>query len=209
MATCELSGFTYLLHNEKHSHRPALLLLHKTGGDESELLPLAQQVAPDWPAIAVRGNAIEEGKRRFFRRLSPGVFDEVDIVKNAEALSNFIAEVTLKNGLRPPIALGLSNGANIAAALMYLHPTSLSGAILLRPTAPFKTLPSTALTGVKVLCTIGSNDEVVPLAQTNTLLEDLERNGAEVSRKVIEAGHRIASGDVPVIRSWLKSQFPG
>lgn len=204
MSTLQLSGFHYVIHNEEHSEIAPLLLLHKTGGDENELLPLAHQINPQWPIIGVRGNIVEDGKFRFFKRSAPRVFDEANLRENAFALADFIVRATSKHRLPSPIALGLSNGANIATALMYLRPEALSAAVLLRPAVPFKPAPPATLTGIDVLSIAGKTDQVVSAAETKSLLDDLALKGANVTREVVDAGHRIAINEADIIRTWLE-----
>lgn len=206
MSALELGGFQYVVHNEEHARLAPLLLLHKTGGDESELLPLAHQINPRWPIIAVRGNVVEDGKFRFFKRSAPGIFDEESLRENAFALADFIVQATSKHRLLSPIALGISNGANIATALMYLRPHALSAAVLLRPAIPFKSLPSAALSGIDVLSIAGSTDQVVSAADTRTLLDDMALKGANVTREVVDAGHKMTLNEPDIIRTWLEHQ---
>lgn len=116
--------------------RPPLLLLHGTGGDESDLVPLGRAVAPGAALLSPRGAVLEQGRPRFFRRLAEGVFDEADVERRAHDLADFIDEAQARYGLAAPVALGFSNGANIAAALLWLRPEVLAGAVLLRPMVP-------------------------------------------------------------------------
>ncbi len=134
-----------------HVYRPGtasgrpLLLLHGTGGNEHDLLDLADAVAPGRTVISPRGKVLEHGMPRFFRRLAEGVFDEPDLRQRSGELAAFVTGITAHHGLAAPIALGFSNGANIAAALLTLHPGVLGGAILLRAMAPLKQMPAFSL----------------------------------------------------------------
>jgi phospholipase/carboxylesterase len=110
----------------------SLLLLHGTGGDENDLVPLGRMVAPGAPLLSVRGKILENGMPRFFRRFGEGIFDEDDLRRRANELADFVEEARAHYGIASPIALGYSNGANIAAAVLLLQPASLAGAILLR-----------------------------------------------------------------------------
>ena len=139
-----------------------VLLLHGTGGDETDLVPLGREIAPGAALLSPRGNVLEGNMPRFFRRFREGLFDENDVRRRAGELANFIAEARLAYGLDQPVALGYSNGANIAAAVLLLHPKTLAGAILLRAMVPLADLPSPDLSGVRVLILSGLNDPIAP-----------------------------------------------
>ncbi len=111
---------------------PPVLLLHGAGGDEADFLPLSREIAPGAALVSPRGNVLEGDRPRFFRRFREGLFDEDDVRRRAGELANFITEARRAYNLAQPIALGYSNGANIAAAILFLHPNALAGAILLR-----------------------------------------------------------------------------
>jgi phospholipase/carboxylesterase len=204
METEELAGFGYTVVDHAGG-APPLLLLHKTGGDERELLPFAASIAPGSPVIAVRGPVSEDGKLRFFRRLSPGAFDEDDLRRRAQDLADFVEAVRGRHGLGRPIAVGLSNGANIAAAMMLLWPRTLDAAILLRPAPPFRHSPETELEGTPVLIVAGASDTTVPQADTVRLTSDLRERGATVDVQTIDAGHRMTDADTVVARLWLST----
>src|SRR5262249_51939657 len=121
---------------------PTLLLLHGTGGNESDLLPLGRMIAPGAALLSPRGKVLENGMPRFFRRLAEGVFDEEDVRRRAEELADFIAEARDHYGLPAPVAVGYSNGVNIAAAVLLRRPEALAGAVLLRPMMPLRTAPA-------------------------------------------------------------------
>src|SRR5258708_6893964 len=117
---------------------PPLLLLHGTGGDENDLVPLGQQLLPGAALLSPRGKVLENGMPRFFRRLAEGVFDLPDLKARTDELADFIAAARKAYGLAAPVALGFSNGANIAASLLLTHPDALAGALLMRVTLPFE-----------------------------------------------------------------------
>ena len=127
---------------------PPVLLLHGTGGDETDLAPLGRAIAPGAALLSPRGNVLEGGMPRFFRRFREGLFDEEDVRRRAGELASFVAEARHVYGLGQPLALGYSNGANIAAAVLLLHPKTLAGAILLRAMAPLTEPPKPNLAGV-------------------------------------------------------------
>ena len=135
---------------------PPILLLHGTGGDENDLLPLGRATAPGSPLLAPRGKVLENGMPRFFRRLAEGVFDQEDVRRRAHELADFVAEARQAYGLPAPLAVGYSNGANIAAALLLLRPEALAGAALLRPMVPLGAPPPADLTGKPVLLLSGA-----------------------------------------------------
>ena len=128
-----------------------LLLLHGTGGDENDLVPLGRMIAPAAPLLSVRGKVLENGMPRFFRRFAEGKFDEDDVRLRAGELADFVVEACKHYGIAAPIALGYSNGANTAAAILLLRPGVLAGAILLRATLPLSQPAQIDLNGVPVL----------------------------------------------------------
>ena len=124
---------------------PPLLLLHGTGGDENDLLPLGEAISPGSALLSLRGKVLEHGMPRFFRRLAEGVFDEDDVRLRANELTDFVESARAHYGLGAPIALGYSNGANIAAAMLLLRPLVLAGGILLRAMVPLAHPPKADL----------------------------------------------------------------
>ena len=125
-----MNGDLSFIHRFVPGHQadtPPILLLHGTGGDESDLLPVGQAIAPDAALLSARGKVLEHGMPRFFRRLAEGVFDEKDVRRRANELANFIEEARQKYKIAAPVALGYSNGANIAAAMLFLRPDALAG----------------------------------------------------------------------------------
>jgi phospholipase/carboxylesterase len=175
---------------------PPVLLLHGTGGDETDLLPLGREIAAGAALISPRGNGLEGGMPRFFRRYREGVFDEADVRRRAKELAHFVAEARRAHGVAAPAALGYSNGANIAAALLLLHPEVLTGAILLRAMAPLADPPKPDLSGIPVLILSGSSDPIVPPASAARLAEALAAAGARVEREVLPASHGLTQADV-------------
>jgi phospholipase/carboxylesterase len=180
-----------------------LLLLHGTGGDEDDLLPLGRLIATGAPLLSPRGKALERGMARFFRRLSEGVFDEEDIVRRAAELANFIAEARAAYGLAAPIAVGYSNGANIAAAVLLLHPQALGGAVLMRAMAPFRQPATVDLTGKRVLMLSGEGDPMAPAESAERLAATLAGAGAIVERELVPTGHQLSQLDAKLARGWL------
>ncbi len=185
--------------------RPVLLLLHGTGGDESDLLPLGEALAPGAPRLSPRGKVLENGMPRFFRRLAEGVFDLDDLRRRTDELADFVAAARTEYGLgeRRPIAVGFSNGANITAALLLLRPGALGGALLIRPMVPLvpETLPD--LAGIPVQINAGQADPLVPPPQSEALAKLLADAGATVTTTWIAGGHALTREDLEAGRSWF------
>ncbi|MEN3286766.1 MAG: phospholipase/carboxylesterase [Bradyrhizobium sp.] len=180
-----------------------LLLLHGTGGDENDLLPLGAALAPGAALLSPRGQVLEHGMPRFFRRLAEGVFDEDDVRRRAAELGAFVTEAGHRHGLAAPIAVGFSNGANIAAALLLTQPGVLAGAVLLRAMVPLSEPPAIDLKGNPVLILSGAADPIVPAANAAKLAAQLSQAGAEVTHRTLPAGHQLSQADVNLARDWL------
>jgi phospholipase/carboxylesterase len=191
--------------------RPTLLLLHGTGGDENDLVALAEVMAPGAALLGPRGRVLENGMPRFFRRIREGVFDIPDLKARATELAEFVgaARPAYDLGASPLVAVGFSNGANIAGALLLAHAGILQGAILLRPMTPYEpdTLPS--LEGVPVLLGAGTHDPYGTPEEIERLEGLLRRAGARVSVHRADAGHNLTRGDIDAAREWLEREFGG
>jgi phospholipase/carboxylesterase len=181
-----------------------ILLLHGTGGDENDLLPLGRMLAPGAALLSPRGKVSEGGLTRFFRRFAEGVFDEEDVRRRADELARFIAEARQSYELGPPIAVGLSNGANIAAAVLMRHPAVLTGAVLLRAMTPLEEEAAASLAGKSILMLSGSADPIAPVENAARLAAILNRAGAAVDHRVVPAGHGLVQADIEAARQWLK-----
>jgi predicted esterase len=177
---------------------PPLLLLHGTGGDEHDLVPLAQQLSPGSALLSPRGDVSEHGARRFFARLAEGVFDPAEITRRTHALADFIAAAARRYGFDPArlTALGFSNGANIAATLLLLRPESLGAAILLRPMVVLEPPQVPPLRGKRVLLLSGRHDPIVPADHPSRLAEMLQKAGAQVELQWLDTGHQLVRADV-------------
>lgn len=182
---------------------PPLLLLHGTGGDENDLLPFGQMLAPGAALLAPRGKVSENGMPRFFRRLAEGVFDEADVKARADELAAFIEEAAARYGLAKPIAVGFSNGANIAAAVLLRRPEVLAGAALLRAMVPFAPAATPDLAGTPVLMLSGAMDPLIPAENAAKLAGLFTAAGADVRHEVLPAGHGLSQADVNLTKSWL------
>lgn len=143
---------------------------------------------------------------RFFKRFAEGRFDEDDVRRQAQDLADFIAQAQTHYGIEPPIALGYSNGANIAAALLLLHPQTLAGAILLRATLPLSQTPPVDLTGKPVLIDSGASDPMMSPEGAARLAALLRQYGAIVDHRTLPGGHELSQADVTIAQAWLRSQ---
>ena len=195
--------FVHRIHEPEEPDGSTLVLLHGTGGNETSLLPFARRLAPAARLIGLRGRSTEEGVARFFRREGNLVFDQKDIVSEAEALAAFIDEAAASYELDPECMtfIGHSNGANMLGAAMLLHPTLLRRAILLRPMKVLDDVRQQDLAGCAVLTVVGDADPYAGKAEA--LEQDLRNGGAAVTRRVLAAGHELAAGDIAAARDWL------
>jgi predicted esterase len=198
-------GFDYRFVPARGSARAPLLLLHGTGGDETDLLPLGEALAPGAALLSPRGKVLENGMPRFFRRFAEGVFDERDVEARARELADFVeaARDVHRLGELRPVAVGYSNGANIAAAVLLLRPETLSGAILFRAMVPLEPATLPELNGVRVFLGAGRRDPIATPEQTGRLDALLGRAGADVSIHWADAGHGLTPGDVAAAKRWL------
>jgi phospholipase/carboxylesterase len=196
------------IHRFEPGNRPAatpLLLLHGTGGDENDLLQLGETVSPGSALLSPRGKVLEHGMPRFFRRLAEGVFDEDDVRRRANELADFVEAARARYGIGAPVALGYSNGANIAAAMLTLRPDVLAGAILLRAMVPLAQPPKADLAGKPVLIVSGQRDPIIPAANAAKLATLLTEAGANVRHSVLAAGHQLSRSDLTIARDWMRT----
>jgi len=183
--------------------RHPLLLLHGTGGNEDDLIPVGEMIDPAASILSPRGKVMEGGMPRFFRRLAEGVFDYPDVIARTHELADFVVEQTTAHGIKKPIAVGFSNGANIAAAMLYLRPEVLAGAVLIRAMLPLPTGPEQALAGLPVMIVSGRVDPILPLDNAKRLAEALREHGAVVDHRVLETGHGMTRNDVDLARGFI------
>jgi phospholipase/carboxylesterase len=200
-----VSGFVHQFVPATRPGLPPLLLLHGTGGTEEDLLPLGAELLPGAAQLSPRGQVLENGMPRFFRRLAEGVFDLDDVRRRAHELADFVdsARTTYDMGPQAPVAVGFSNGANIAAAMLLLRPRTLGGALLLRAMVPLEPDPLPVLDGAPVQINAGTADPIVTPAQSEALGSLLQRAGASVSVDWIRAGHGLTRQDLDVGRQFL------
>jgi phospholipase/carboxylesterase len=212
------------IHRYEKATRPGakpLLLLHGTGGNEDDLVPLGRMVAPAAALLSPRGKVLEHGMPRFFRRLAEGVFDEDDVRRRAHELADFVEAARHRYDIAAPVALGYSNGANIAAAVLLLRPQVLAGAVLLRAMVPFKGTVSLKeivprkeaadenLAGKPVLILLGARDPIAGPEHGGRLAAMLEAAGATVEQRTLPNGHELSQADVVFARAWLERSEAG
>jgi predicted esterase len=186
---------------------PALLLLHGTGGDENDLIPLGQRILPGAAKLSPRGEVNENGQIRFFRRLAPGVFDEDDLVRRTHELADFVEDQCERHRVQKIVAVGYSNGANIAASMLLLRPGVLSGAVLLRAMVPLELLHPPDLNGLPVLILAARHDEMMSADQPQRLTALLLGAGADVTLDWQDAGHGLGAMDVKKAKEWMDANF--
>ncbi|MNJ53694.1 putative hydrolase MhqD [compost metagenome] len=188
---------------------PVLALLHGTGGTESDLLPLAESLSPGSSVLGIRGNVLENGMPRFFRRLAEGVFDEEDLALRTRELYDFLDESALKYNLdrRNYVAVGYSNGANIAASLLFHYNDALRGAVLHHPMVPLRSVVLPDLKDVPVFIGAGRNDRMCPAAETEELSSLLEGAGAKLTVHWENAGHSLTGTEVAAASEWFRRIF--
>jgi phospholipase/carboxylesterase len=194
----------------KNQKGPTLLLLHGTGGNERDLLPLAEMIAPEYPVLGVRGNVSENGMPRFFKRLSEGVFDEEDLVYRTKELKEFIDECADRYEFDRSnvVAIGYSNGANIAASMMYHYKDAIHGALLFHAMVPIRGLEIADLTGTPVFIAAGENDPLIPAKETKELVDDLTKANADVTEFWTRGGHQLTREEVVKAGVWFKEKYP-
>jgi predicted esterase len=185
--------------------RHVLLLLHGTGGNENDMIPLGRDLDPSAALLSLRGNVLENGMPRFFRRLAEGVFDEEDVVRRANELADFIPAAAAKYEFDPATltAVGYSNGANIAAALLLLRPGVIKSAILLRAMVPLTPTALPHLAGTRVMICSGTRDPIIPVENAERLTAMLREGGAEVTLRFEDAGHQLVFDEIAAAKNWL------
>lgn len=202
-------SYQHLFEPARDPSAAPLLLLHGTGGDEHDLLPVGRQLAPGAALLSPRGDVLERGAPRFFKRFAEGVFDLVDVERRTHALADFIAAAAKHYGFDATrlTALGFSNGANIAASLLLLRPESLAAAILLRPMVVLELDPAPdalpSLAGKRVLISSGTFDPIVPNDHPSRLAEIFRRAGADVTLRTHAASHGLVPGDFAAAKEFL------
>ena len=182
-----------------------LLLLHGTGGNERDLIPLGRELDSLAVLLSPRGKVLENGMPRFFRRLAEGVFDLEDLKNRTNELADFVAAAAQHYGFAADkvVAAGYSNGANIAASLLLLRPEILSAAILFRAMVPLAPDKQPKLSSMRVWIGAGTDDPIIPTSETKRLAELLRKAGADVTIRHFPTGHELTMADVEAARDWL------
>lgn len=191
------------------STKPTLLLLHGTGGNEMDLIPLASKIDEDCSILSIRGNVLENGMPRFFKRLAEGVFDEADLVFRTKELYEFLDEAAKKYDFDRSnmVALGYSNGANIAGSLLFHYQNALRGAMLLHPMVPRRGVEMPDLTNIPVFISAGANDPICPPEETNELHTILESAHADVQVHWENYGHQLTYSELEAAREWYQKNL--
>jgi phospholipase/carboxylesterase len=183
-----------------------LLVLHGTGGNEHDLIPLGREIDPDAAILSPRGKILENGMPRFFRRLAEGIFDEEDLRKRTHELAEFVGAAAKYYGFAADhvLAVGYSNGANIAASMLLLRPEILRAAVLFRAMVPLMPEKSPDLSSVRVWIGAGNQDPIIQTSETERLVELLRAAGADVTLRFSNAGHGLITVDVETARAWVE-----
>jgi len=194
-------------HSNAKESKQTLLLLHGTGGTEDDLIPLGNELAPNASILSVRGRVLENGMPRFFRRLEEGVFDLEDLKMRTDELAEFITKSSSKYMFdeKRIIAVGYSNGANIAASLLLRRPESLAGAILFRAMVPYSPTVMPDLSNKSIILLEGLYDPIVSTAEAQRLLEIFTNAQSNVTLKWQDSGHNLTNEDIIAAKKWLES----
>ena len=184
-----------------------LLLLHGTGGTEDDMVPLGRRIDPDAALLSPRGKVFENGAARFFRRFAEGVFDEEDVIRRSHELAQFVedAAAEYRIDMSQLVAVGYSNGANVAAAMLLVGAAKFSEAILLRAMMPLTSPYVPRLDGKHVLISVGRDDQIVPPEEGQRLADVLRWAGADVTLEAQNAGHNLVFNEITVARRWVAS----
>ncbi|WP_041808599.1 alpha/beta hydrolase [Evansella cellulosilytica] len=186
-----------------------LLLLHGTGGDEHDLIPISEMIDPGAAVLSVRGNVDENGMNRFFRRLAEGVFDEEDLINRTKELKDFVDQAAEQYEFerKHVVAVGYSNGANIAGSLLYHYEKSLKGAALLHPMVPRRGIDIPSLQGISVFIGAGANDPICPPEETKELDKTLSEAGAAVDVFWANQGHQLTREEIDQVKAWYEKNM--
>ncbi|NOU89106.1 carboxylesterase [Paenibacillus sp. LMG 31460] len=188
---------------------PVLVLFHGTGGTERDLLPLAQAISPTSSVLSVKGNVLENGMPRFFRRLAEGIFDEEDLIFRTKELYDFLDQAAVEHGFdrNNLVAIGYSNGANIAGSLLFHYPDALRGAILHHPMVPRRGIQLPDLSGIPIFIGAGQNDPICSPQETEELQKLLSEAGSTVAVHWEQAGHQLTRSEVEAAGTWFKTNL--
>ncbi|MBN8618188.1 MAG: alpha/beta hydrolase [Anaerolineae bacterium] len=201
----DVKDFNHRYIPAKGANAPTLLLLHGTGGNEDSLIDLGQQLVPEAAILSPRGKVLENGYPRFFRRLAEGVFDEADLKARTHELADWVESAVTAYGIDPAslVAVGYSNGANIAASMLLLRPGVVPRAVLLRAMFPLQPEPFPQLSGTDVLISAGRMDGMIPQVSTEKLAGILREAGAEVKLTWLNVDHGLVYDDLHGAQRWI------
>ncbi|SDJ68684.1 alpha/beta hydrolase [Sediminibacillus albus] len=193
----------------KYEDGPVFLLLHGTGGSEKDLLPIASMIDEHASVLGVKGNVSENGMARFFRRIREGVFDEEDLIERTAELHAFLDEAAEKYRFDRSkiVAVGYSNGANIAASLLFHYETSLNSAILFHPMVPRRGIELPDLAGTPIFIGAGTNDPIINSKETEELAQTLTAANASVDLHWDNMGHQLSENEVLQAKSWYSEHI--
>ena len=199
----------HLFQQGRDPAKPTFLLLHGTGGNESDLLPLAGMIDPDASVLSVRGNVLENGMPHFFKRLAEGVFDEKDLVFRTKELYEFLDEASKKYSFdrKNIVAIGYSNGANIAGSLLFHYQDALKGAILFHPMVPRRGINLPDLSETKVFIAAGTNDPICSPQESSELQLLLAQAHAKVDIHWENKGHQLTLDEIQAAAKWYQEMF--
>lgn len=199
----------HIFEKGKDLKRPTLLLLHGTGGNELDMLPLAGMIDQEASVLSVRGNVLENGMPRYFRRIAEGVFDEEDLIFRTKELNEFLNDAAkeYKFDRKNIVAIGYSNGANIAASLLFHYEYALKGAILHHPMVPRRGIELPNLADTSVFIAAGTNDPICPAEESTELKSLLENANAEVQIHWENYGHQLTQSEIAAAQKWYEENF--
>lgn len=199
----------HIFHKGIDETKPTLLLLHGTGGNEQSLMGLAKEIDETANILSVRGNILENGMPRFFRRLAEGVFDMEDLIFRTRELNDFVAEAAQQYGFNRThvVAIGYSNGANIAASLLFHYENALAGAILHHPMVPRRGIGLPNLTNIPVFISAGTNDPMCSAQESEDLEVLLSSAGADVTTAWFNDGHQLTMPELEAAKEWYHNKF--
>ena len=203
-------GFAHRYLPGEDESSPTLLLLHGTGGNEEDLVPLGETLAPNAAFLSPRGKVLEYGAPRFFRRLAEGVFDHEDLLFRTHELAEFVQAASEEYGfdLSKVVAVGYSNGANVAASTILLHPGLLRAAVLFRAMVPFEPDVTPDLSEMPIFMAAGRMDRMIPPDNTKRLADILLEAGADVDLRWRDTGHPLTYEEVGEAKTWLAGILP-
>ena len=181
-----------------------LVLFHGTGGTEEDLVSIGHMLDPEAHILSLRGEVNENGMNRFFKRLAEGVFDEEDLTMRAKQILKEIEELLARYELRETAlhSAGYSNGANMIAGILYLYGDVFQKSVLFHPMVPLKSGPAASLDMAEIFIGAGLNDPIVPYDNTTQLMQELTQQGAFVTMKTYEIGHRLTLEEVEDAKEW-------